>query len=175
MSRKPNPIPILARHFGVKNSHFADALQYQNLKLPTLAKWRDSTTVPQAVSSRLFKLSMVHWGSAVAQHRDVEARNLLWDCYFKGYKPTVLHLLHFACFVQLDKLSKATKIPQGQLEKALRRPRLKREELRRIAKFYALPLRDAMQSPKNENRLWVKLDQAMKDRARTYTRGEFYD
>ena len=124
-----NPFPVLNKHCGVSKQELPGLLGVEALTAEKLQLYATKSFLPARFHSRLFDVSMYH----VFHHKDQEVRHLLWRCYFETYKPHILHLMVFLFFIPEERIVKKSGLTQQTIRRYLRKPRLKRAQLRRIA------------------------------------------
>lgn len=175
ISYSRNPVPILVDDFGHTLGSIQRALNIQSVKNATRQSWYRRMDLGSHFMSRLFNLTLIEWGNAVAEHRHREERQALWACYFPHTKPHLYHLMSFVHYMTDKQITQAT--GYTDVQRILRQPKLRRTQLQKLAPE-AMALRDALASKKRKggpDPLWRGLDLALTDLGRVYERGEIIE
>lgn len=166
----PNPLPLLVDHCAIKLPTIQLALGYKRMHIATLHRLVRATQLKDRNHSRLFDLTMTEWG----QCDEPDIKQLLWDCYFPGDRPHVLHLLFYQFQIPMATLMTKSGLTERVIRRWLHRPKLQRHVLRAIGPF-AIEYRDALASKKQRggpDPRYMLLHRAITDTSRLYDRGD---
>lgn len=141
---KPNPLPILVDHCGLKLGVLRQVLPRSYQHLSTLHALVRAGSLKPKTHSQVCDLTLTAWG----QCKDATIRKLLWDCYFEGHRPHIWHVMFYMLEIPMSKLVEKSGISERAIRKYLSKPRVPQRHLRAIAPF-AMEYRDAMASKKS--------------------------
>lgn len=168
---KPNPLPLLHKHCGLKIRELPDVVR--DLDSFRIHKMFQEAMIEERYHNALRGRSLLEWG----RHKDPEARRALWQCYFPETRPHVFHILVYRLNKSPAELSSECRLSAQQIRDDLARPRILQTHLQNIAR-YAMELHEVMASPNTKDGVdprYMELYRALKDPKRIQPYGTQQD
>jgi len=171
---KPSPLPILVSHCNLKLGvlrRILPPVYYPNSD--SLHRLVKAKVLKPRIHRLLCDLTLTEWGHA----QDPGIKRLLWDCYFPGHRPHLLHIMFYVFEIPMSTLIEKSGLTEGMLRKYLSKPKVPERVVKALGRF-AIEYRDALASRKAKNGRdprYMMLHRAMVSRSRMTKWGDIHE